>query len=186
MDKTEPRFRYLIRRIFPEIHLYTEMIGASAILHGSCSRFFDLHPEEPPVALQLGTNCPEEAYRAVLLARQYFAAPNNEGNEGNQGNRGNQARRFCRIQPECRLPKRPRTKPQYRRHFDERCAACCRYSCGDAAGAARQCRLVPPKKQKPQKLGKAGPNGAKHARAADGHAKAALGHSPKKPRYRNE
>ena len=74
MDKTEPRFRYLIRRIFPEIHLYTEMIGAGAILHGSCARFFDLHPEEPPVALQLGTNCPEEAYRAVLLARQYGAS----------------------------------------------------------------------------------------------------------------
>ena len=76
MDKTEPRFRYLIRQLFPELYLYTEMIGAGAILYGSCDRFFDLHPEEPPVALQLGTNCPEEAYQAVLLARQYCAAKN--------------------------------------------------------------------------------------------------------------
>ncbi len=78
IDKTEPRFRYLIRQLFPEMHLYTEMIASGAIIHGQCRDFLALDPSEPPVALQLGTHCPEEAYRAVLLARRY-AEPSGPG-----------------------------------------------------------------------------------------------------------
>ncbi|WGK69622.1 tRNA-dihydrouridine synthase [Candidatus Haliotispira prima] len=73
IDKTEPRFRYFIRRLFPEIHLYTEMTGSGAIIYGQHKRFLDLHPAESPVALQLGTHSPEEAYKAVFMAREYTA-----------------------------------------------------------------------------------------------------------------
>ena len=71
IDKTEPRFRYLLRQLFPELWLYTEMISSGAIIHGEVERFLALHPTEHPVALQLGTHCPREAYQAVRIAREY-------------------------------------------------------------------------------------------------------------------
>ncbi|MEM9425055.1 MAG: tRNA-dihydrouridine synthase, partial [Spirochaetota bacterium] len=71
IDRTEPRFRYFIRQLFPEISLYTEMISSGAIIHGPRARFLSLLPCEPPIALQIGTHCPEEAYQAVTLAREF-------------------------------------------------------------------------------------------------------------------
>ena len=76
MDKTTPHFRYLIRQLFPELWLYTEMISSAAIIHGDFSRFLALHPCEAPIALQLGSHCPEETYRAVITARQFCAEQN--------------------------------------------------------------------------------------------------------------
>ncbi len=54
MGYTDKHYRYLLRLIAPDIHLYTEMITTHAILHGDVSRLLDFHPAEKYLALQLG------------------------------------------------------------------------------------------------------------------------------------
>ncbi len=83
IDKTEPHFRYFIRQLFPEMWLYTEMLSTGAIINNPPQRFFSLAPCESPVALQLGSHCPKEAYRAVLIAREFCAQQNSHFAEFN-------------------------------------------------------------------------------------------------------
>ncbi len=54
MDWTDRHCRYFLRGFSPDTLLYTEMITAQAILRGNRQRLLEFHPEEHPVALQLG------------------------------------------------------------------------------------------------------------------------------------
>jgi len=56
MDCTDRHGRYLMRLLTRRTLLYTEMITASAILHGDRKRLLEYSPREHPLALQLGGN----------------------------------------------------------------------------------------------------------------------------------
>lgn len=59
MDWTDRHERFFLRLISKRALLYTEMITASAILHGDRARLLAYHPAEHPVALQLGGSDPK-------------------------------------------------------------------------------------------------------------------------------
>ena len=58
MDWTDRHCRFFLRGFAPHALLYTEMITAAAILRGDRARLLGFHPEEHPVALQLGGSDP--------------------------------------------------------------------------------------------------------------------------------
>jgi tRNA-dihydrouridine synthase A len=51
--------------------LYTEMITTGALLHGSPERFLAYHPQEHPLALQLGGSDPKALAQCAELAQTY-------------------------------------------------------------------------------------------------------------------
>ena len=57
-------------RTTPEVLLYTEMITAAAIVRGDGARLLAFHPEEHPVALQLGGSEPRELAAAARAGEQ--------------------------------------------------------------------------------------------------------------------
>jgi tRNA-dihydrouridine synthase A len=65
MDWTDRHCRYFLRGFAPHALLYTEMITAAAILRGDTARLLRFHPEEHPVALQLGGNDPVQLAAAA-------------------------------------------------------------------------------------------------------------------------
>src|SRR5579871_4569165 len=65
MDWTDRHCRYFLRGFSPDVLLYTEMITAAAIVRGNRARLLQFHPEEHPVALQLGGSDPEELAAAA-------------------------------------------------------------------------------------------------------------------------
>lgn len=58
MDWTDPHCRFFLRLISQHTLLYTEMITTGALLHGDAERFLYYHPDEHPLAIQLGGNDP--------------------------------------------------------------------------------------------------------------------------------
>lgn len=58
MDWTDRHCRFFLRGFSPRVLLYTEMIHANAVLRGDRERLLRFHPEEHPVALQLGGSDP--------------------------------------------------------------------------------------------------------------------------------
>jgi tRNA-dihydrouridine synthase A len=71
MDWTDRHCRYFHRRFTRRAVLYTEMVTTGAVLHGPVGRLPAHHPEEHPLALQLGGSVPEELARAVTVARGF-------------------------------------------------------------------------------------------------------------------
>jgi tRNA-dihydrouridine synthase A len=71
MDWTDRHCRYFHRRFTRRALLYTEMVTTGAVLHGPVARLLAHHPEEHPLALQLGGSVPEELARAVTVARAF-------------------------------------------------------------------------------------------------------------------
>lgn len=71
MDWTDRHCRYFHRRFTRRALLYTEMVTARAIVHGQAERLLAFHPEERPLALQLGGSEPEVLARAVAVARAF-------------------------------------------------------------------------------------------------------------------
>lgn len=67
MDWTDRHCRYFLRQLSPSARLYTEMITAAALVHGDAERLLRYHPEEHPVALQLGGSDPEQMAQAASL-----------------------------------------------------------------------------------------------------------------------
>lgn len=67
MDYTDRHARYLWRLISRHTLLYTEMITSAALLHGDVSRLLAHHPDERPVALQLGGSDPRTMAEAARL-----------------------------------------------------------------------------------------------------------------------
>jgi len=71
MDVTDRHCRYFLRQISRRTVLYTEMVTAGALLHGDVERHLRFHPEEHPVALQLGGCDPEALSQCAQLAQRY-------------------------------------------------------------------------------------------------------------------
>jgi tRNA-dihydrouridine synthase A len=71
MDWTDRHCRFFHRRFTRRALLYTEMVTTGAVLHGPMERLLGHHPEEHPLALQLGGAVPEELARAVSVARGF-------------------------------------------------------------------------------------------------------------------
>ena len=71
MDWTDRHCRYFMRLLSPSALLYTEMVTAAAIHHGDSMRFLRFHPDEHPVALQLGGSDPELMASATGKAAAY-------------------------------------------------------------------------------------------------------------------
>ena len=70
MDHTDRHFRYLLRLLNPAALLYTEMITAQALAHGSVERLLGFDSSEHPVALQLGGSDPGLLAKAACLGEQ--------------------------------------------------------------------------------------------------------------------
>ncbi len=68
MDRTDRHCRYFLRLLAPHAWLYTEMITARALLHGAYERLLAFHPDEHPLAVQLGGSVPTELASATRLA----------------------------------------------------------------------------------------------------------------------
>jgi tRNA-dihydrouridine synthase A len=60
MDWTDRHCRYFLRGFSPRVLLYTQMITASAIIHGNRDRLLRFDPGEQPVALQVGGSDPQQ------------------------------------------------------------------------------------------------------------------------------
>ena len=67
MDWTDRHCRYLHRRLSARALLYTEMVTAPALVRGGAFHLLDHHPDEHPVALQLGGSEPKELAQAARL-----------------------------------------------------------------------------------------------------------------------
>lgn len=68
MDWTDRHERFFLRRLTRFALLYTEMITGAALVHGDTTRLLRYHPEEQPLAIQLGGSDPAELARAAELA----------------------------------------------------------------------------------------------------------------------
>ncbi|HZV21556.1 MAG TPA: tRNA dihydrouridine(20/20a) synthase DusA [Hyphomicrobiales bacterium] len=68
MDWTDRHCRYFHRQLTRRARLYTEMLTSAAIIHGDRQRLLAFHPEERPVALQLGGSDPGELAKAAEIA----------------------------------------------------------------------------------------------------------------------
>ena len=68
MDRTDRHFRFLFRCISRHSLLYTEMVTTGAILHGDRDRILGYHPDEHPIALQLGGDDPKALSECAHIA----------------------------------------------------------------------------------------------------------------------
>ncbi|HSL81153.1 MAG TPA: tRNA dihydrouridine(20/20a) synthase DusA [Thermoanaerobaculia bacterium] len=72
MDRTDRHFRWFVRRIARRALLYTEMVTTGAILRGDDpERFLEFHPDEGPLALQLGGDDPAELAACARIAEEW-------------------------------------------------------------------------------------------------------------------
>ena len=71
LDWTDRHCRYLHRLIAPRALLYTEMVTATAVIHGDRSRLLGHDPREWPLALQLGGSDPQDLATAARLAEGF-------------------------------------------------------------------------------------------------------------------
>jgi tRNA-dihydrouridine synthase A len=70
MDWTDRHCRYFLRLISPRVRLYTEMVTSAAVLHGDRDRLLGYHPDEHPLALQLGGSEPEALATCAIEAQE--------------------------------------------------------------------------------------------------------------------
>jgi tRNA-dihydrouridine synthase A len=71
MDWTDRHCRMFHRQFTTHALLYTEMVTASAVLHGDAAHLLRHDAAEHPLALQLGGSDPDELARAVRLAAPF-------------------------------------------------------------------------------------------------------------------
>lgn len=71
LDWTDRYCRYFLRQISRHVLLYTEMVTTGALLHRDPARFLDFHPDEHPLALQLGGSEPAELASCARLAQEW-------------------------------------------------------------------------------------------------------------------
>lgn len=71
MERTDRHFRYFLRRLSRRTLLYTEMVTTGALMHGDVARHLDFHPDERPLALQLGGDDPGELAAAARLGERW-------------------------------------------------------------------------------------------------------------------
>jgi len=71
LDWTDRYCRFFLRQISRHVRLYTEMVTTGALLHQDPARFLDHHPEEHPLALQLGGSEPRDLAACAQLAKEW-------------------------------------------------------------------------------------------------------------------
>ncbi len=71
MDWTDRHCRYFFRLLSPGALLYTEMLTASAVIHGDRDRLLGFDQFERPLALQLGGCDPSEMAQAARIAADF-------------------------------------------------------------------------------------------------------------------
>lgn len=71
MDCTDKHDRFFLRLISPHARLYTEMITAQALIHGDRHYLLGFHPDEHPLAVQLGGNDPKLLADAAEIGEQF-------------------------------------------------------------------------------------------------------------------
>jgi tRNA-dihydrouridine synthase A len=71
MDWTDRHCRFFHRGLTRRALLYTEMITADAVIRGDRERLLGFHPEEHPVALQLGGAEPEKLAEAARIGADF-------------------------------------------------------------------------------------------------------------------
>ena len=70
MGWTDRHYRYFARLLSKQARLYTEMLVAAALIHGDPVRLLRHHPDEAPVALQLGGCDPKALARAAAIGER--------------------------------------------------------------------------------------------------------------------
>jgi len=70
MDWTDRHCRFFHRLMTRHALLYTEMVTTGAVLRGDRGRLLAFHPEERPLALQLGGSVPAELAAAAAIGRE--------------------------------------------------------------------------------------------------------------------
>lgn len=70
MDWSDTHCRYFWRLLSRRARLYTEMVTTGAVLHGNVDRLLRYHPDEHPLALQLGGSEPRALAACARLAGQ--------------------------------------------------------------------------------------------------------------------
>jgi tRNA-dihydrouridine synthase A len=68
MDWTDRHCRYFHRILSRRARLYTEMVTTGALIHGPRARLLAYHPDEHPVALQLGGSEPDDLALCARMA----------------------------------------------------------------------------------------------------------------------
>jgi len=71
MDWTDRHCRFFHRRLTRRALLYTEMVVADAAIHGDRVRLLGFHPDEHPVALQLGGSDPAKLAEAARIGEGF-------------------------------------------------------------------------------------------------------------------
>lgn len=71
MDVTDRHYRWLMRQITRHTLLYSEMIPATALLHGDRDQLLGFDPIEGPLALQLGGDDPAKLGECARIATDY-------------------------------------------------------------------------------------------------------------------
>ena len=71
MDVTDRHFRWLMRQLTRRTLLYTEMIPATALLHGDREQLLDFDPIEGPLSLQLGGDDPSQLAECARIASDW-------------------------------------------------------------------------------------------------------------------
>jgi tRNA-dihydrouridine synthase A len=71
MDWSDRHCRYFFRRLARHAVVYTEMVTTGALLHGDVDRHLRFHPDEHPVALQLGGSEPADLAACARLGERY-------------------------------------------------------------------------------------------------------------------
>jgi tRNA-dihydrouridine synthase A len=71
MDWTVRHCRFLHRQLTRRALLYTEMVVADAVIKGARERLLGFHPQEHPVALQLGGSDPAKLAKAAAIGEGF-------------------------------------------------------------------------------------------------------------------
>ncbi|MGB1547326.1 MAG: tRNA dihydrouridine(20/20a) synthase DusA [Alphaproteobacteria bacterium] len=71
MGRTDRHDRFFLRQITKRTLLYTEMLTTGEALHGDPERALAFHPEERPVALQLGGSDPDALAASARLGEAF-------------------------------------------------------------------------------------------------------------------
>jgi tRNA-dihydrouridine synthase A len=70
MRRTDRHFRYFLRQWTERTLLYTEMITTSALLRSDPDEYLGYHPDERPLALQLGGSDPTAMAECAAMAQE--------------------------------------------------------------------------------------------------------------------
>ena len=71
MEWSDTHCRYFWRLLSKKAVLYTEMVTTGALLHGDHQRFLSFHPQEHPLALQLGGSDPRALAECARMAEDW-------------------------------------------------------------------------------------------------------------------